>query len=44
MVIEWPTYSMIGVVAHNLAKCGEVVSQIEFGIGLLRKQEVLKRQ
>merc|ERR1712106_676611 len=26
---------MIGVVAHNLAKCGEVVSQIEFGIGLL---------
>ena len=44
MVIEWPTYSMIGVVAHNLAKCGEVVSQIEFGIGLLKRQELLKRQ
>ena len=35
---------MIGVVAHNLAKCGEVVSQIEFGIGLLQRQELLKRQ
>merc|ERR1711935_656465 len=33
--VEGPRESMIGVVAHNLAKCGEVVSQIEFGIGIV---------
>ena len=30
------TYSMIGVVAFTLAKCREVLGQIEFGIGLLK--------
>merc|ERR1712147_465960 len=33
--VEGPRESMIGVVAHNLAKCGEILCQVEFGIGLL---------